>query len=458
MYAFSVSLILICMIATGAARSVAVKLFYQLGFTSPLFVTLLYLLGQSFSVVVYLISVKVKSYRHRKPSPAVCDIEGHQNYSEFAEDSAEEHSLDEYTEKTLEDEIDVTLVLSDFVQWSTVQDISCTSFENECDGEETEETNIHSLDKSKVDQQTLDVGSVALVQKRRGSETGLSGDSSKAVKWVHSIPWYLKPAIPGFCNLCNSAMRWGSLIYVSASVAEIMISGLELVLSVFAARYIRKRIVSSTRWFGVGIVAFGLVLVGTLHLGGSSGNDSGVTSDKVTGMLLILGQCIMSVMQDIAEELFMSEVAFPATLLLGMEGLFGLAFGVLLYVPLAKSIGEDTSATWNHLTISRVNAGFAIFLPFLFTVTGIFNIMATGATSSMTRNVWKNLRTVLVWVFSLSIYYGFHNSALGEPWFVPDSFYTLCGFGIMLSGIYVYYTTPQPSAPTSSSSELVVRK
>jgi hypothetical protein len=66
--------------------------------------------------------------------------------------------------------------------------------------------------------------------------------------------------------------------------------------------------------------------------------------------------------------------------------------------------------------------------------------MATGATSSMTRNVWKNMRTVLVWIFSLAIYYGTGNTDLGEPWVVPDSFYIMCGFFVMLAGIYVYYS------------------
>jgi hypothetical protein len=69
--------------------------------------------------------------------------------------------------------------------------------------------------------------------KHQGSRTSLSAESSKAVNWVHSIPWYLKPVMPGFCNLFNSAMRWGSLIYISASIAKILISGMELVLSVF---------------------------------------------------------------------------------------------------------------------------------------------------------------------------------------------------------------------------------
>jgi heme/copper-type cytochrome/quinol oxidase subunit 2 len=49
------------------------------------------------------------------------------------------------------------------------------------------------------------------------------------------------------------------------------------------------------------------------------------------GIVLIVGQCVISVVQDMAEELLMHEADFPASLLLGMEGLFGLIFGLMLY-------------------------------------------------------------------------------------------------------------------------------
>jgi len=72
----------------------------------------------------------------------------------------------------------------------------------------------------------------------------------------------------------------------------------------------------------------------------------------------------------------------------------------------------------------------------LVTVTGVFNIAATGVTSSMTRNVWKNFRTALIWIVSLIIFYATGNPELGEEWFVPGSFYILIGFTVMLGGLW----------------------
>jgi uncharacterized membrane protein HdeD (DUF308 family) len=83
---------------------------------------------------------------------------------------------------------------------------------------------------------------------------------------------------------------------------------------------------------------------------------------------------------------------------------------------------------------------FAAGLVLLFLVTGVFNIVATAVTSSMTRNVWKNFRTILVWMFGLAIFYATQNEELGEEWLIPESFIVLVAFGVMLYGAHVYYS------------------
>lgn len=443
MYAFAVSLILIGMILTGAVRSVLVKMFYQLGFQSPLFVTMIYLLGQSLSLIVYYISSKIQQHRHQDQLPSTANNNNSNNdrSSEFCE--YQEYELGSYLQKVRRDDledVDTARVLSGYAYQSFLAETLRESPEGD-EGEGgmflpvTDEGDFRSAPPPRP---TLP---------RQGSRTGLTVRSHDAVKWVHRIPWYWKPVLPGFCNLCNAGMRWASLLFVSASVAEILISGLELVLSVCVARLIRRRLVSKTRWYGVALVTIGLVVVGLSNAFGpnssssiGSSSSSGNNNNNVLlGNLLIVGQCVMSVTQDMAEELFIDEAGFPATLLLGMEGLFGLCFGLLLYYPLAHMIGENVSDTWTTLTTSTLNQHCAVTLTLLFTVTGIFNIMATAVTSSMTRNVWKNCRTILVWLISLAIYYVSGNQSLGEAWLIPDSFAILAGFFIMLAGIYVYY-------------------
>ncbi|KAL7532899.1 hypothetical protein ACHAWF_004277 [Thalassiosira exigua] len=237
-------------------------------------------------------------------------------------------------------------------------------------------------------------------------------------------------------------MRWASLVFVAASVAEMLISGIELALSVAATRCVRGREVTPVRWAGVGVCALGIVLVGYFNALNAVDDEAteadGSARDRVIGTMLILGQSVTSVIQDISEEIFMQEADFPPALLVGMEGSFGIVIALLLYRPIAPLLGENPSSLSSDLAESNF-VGLSIGWALLVTITGVFNCASTKVTSSMTRNVWKNLRTCLIWAVGLIIFYATGNPDLGEEWEVPGSFHILLAFSVMLAGIYIYY-------------------
>ena len=127
----------------------------------------------------------------------------------------------------------------------------------------------------------------------------------------------------------------------------------------------------------------------------------------------------------------MHEAAFPATLLLGMEGFFGLLFGVPLYLCFARRFGESPAATRAAIASSPSKAGAMLGLTLLFTLTGVFNIMATNVTSSMTRNVWKNFRLCLCGRRSDIVPLAGRRRPRGGGLSNPV---VLCAFCVMLSG------------------------
>jgi len=401
MYPLHTVLTLVGMITAGAGRIVAVKVYFQIELeqsqsTTPLFVTLLYLLGQALSLGVYFAATRL-GYINGSPSDKVDDklYSAIEMAETHPEDSCDDNNKISPTSSKDDDEIPKAVLESD--------DEPCTI-----------------VPRPKL--------------RRQGSKTGLTEDSKDAVAWVHKIPWYLKPVIPGFFNLCNSALRWACLVFVAASTAEILISGMELVFSSFAARIIRKRIISNRRWMGISIVTLGIVLVGLAKLM----EKKEIEDDErrfLIGNMLIFGQCIFSVLQDLSEEIFMQEANFPATLLLGMEGLFGLVFGVPIYL---LFFAED-------ITFSRFNMEYEFGLVLLVLITGVLNIRTTEVTSSMTRNVWKQFRIILVWILGLSVYYvgsgdRLGELRLGEPWVFPGSVFVLGGFSVILTGVYFYYS------------------
>ena len=53
------------------------------------------------------------------------------------------------------------------------------------------------------------------------------------------------------------------------------------------------------------------------------------------------------------------------------------------------------------------------------------------------------MRTVLVWIISLLLFYITHDDSIGEEWRIPESFFILVGFLVMVSGIWIYYSQKQ---------------
>jgi len=291
----------------------------------------------------------------------------------------------------------------------------------------------------------------SITASKRGSRTGLTEESMLAVEWVHHVPWWMKPIIPGFFNLTNTICRMMALLYLSASIAEMMVSGLELIFSVLAAKVIRKRQISRDRWMGVSIVLVGLLVVGGADFlepassndrnskGESSDDERQSSTDALIGFAFVLGKVLSSVLQDMSEELFMQETNFPATLLLGLEGCAGLLLSVPLYFLVGPYVGEDPMNAFAQIGEKGGYIVYAVFLTVLFYLAGLFQIMGTGVTSSMTRNVWKNLRGLVVWTVGIFTFYAAGSGSIGEEWTIPASLMILGGFSVIMCGIYVYY-------------------
>jgi len=426
------------MILAGSFRSIVVKLAYQSGFQAPLTVTLLSFLGKSLSVLVYWVPKWfAREYYNVLPNTAALRGENDANASSLTDDESDEScsSLELGTpqissvkgskaknscpkEATKQQEREPTIQQQ--FQWSSIVDFYTNALHRSFSSDEIP----------------------------NGSNHGLSSESEKRIRWVHHVPFYVRPAIPAILNLLASALRWTSLVYIDASVVEMMVSGVELTLSVVAARIFRKRIVAPRRWVGVTAVAAGVIIIERANSGKSSGDkeegDMHSTHDVMIGVILILIQSILSVLQDLAEEIFMqvSGSSVPATMMLGIEGLYGFVVGAIIYFTANETLHgiEDANATMTMLRDNAMLRWWLAGLPLIFLITGIFNIKATEVTSAMTRNVWKTLRTGMVWMIALSVYYFGNNPALGEAWHVPQSFVLLFGYMVMSGGILAYYS------------------
>lgn len=420
--------VLVGMIFAGSFRSIVVKLAYQSGFRAPLMVTLLSFMAKSLSLLVYYVSKWMTREYNVLPSASMAMTDDESEGSEESSHSSLElgtvHAsnkhggeIERYSEEPTKQEQERHS--NEQLQWYSVADFYTSALQR----------TYSSIDEIP-----------------NGSNHGLSRESEERIRWVHRVPFYVRPAIPAILNLLASALRWTSLVYIDASIVEMMVSGLELTLSVVAARIFRKRMVAKRRWAGVTAVAVGVIVIERANGGKGGEGDPHTTQDKMIGVILIVIQSILSVLQDLAEEIFMqsSGSSVPATMMLGIEGMYGFAVGAIIYSSANEMLRgvEDIDATIAMLR-DNDNAELRWWLaglPLIFLITGMFNIKATEVTSAMTRNVWKTLRTGLVWVIALGVYYWGNNPALGEAWHVPESFVLLFGYIMMSGGIMAYYS------------------
>ena len=281
---------------------------------------------------------------------------------------------------------------------------------------------------------------------------------------------HLKPIVPGILNLANGICRWTALEMIDASLLVMLIGGMDLILSVLAAKYIRGRGVTTFRWVAVGILVVGVTLVawaglskdialdkeheaeeaknGEVSLEEESSEEEVSAKSQAIGFILVLAQCVLAVIQNLSEEVFTQDGDFPALLLLGLEGMYGALFGLIIYVPLAnnrkleETFDEGTfRETWSILLNDRKLGWFTLFLCLLVSITGVFNIYSVAETSAMTRNLWKNTRAILVWFVGVIAFYGSNDPELpiGEELHEVYSPFQAIGFMIMCLGIYIYY-------------------
>jgi hypothetical protein len=413
--------ILIFMILTGAAKTIGVSIYYQLDFDDPLMASLLFIIGSALALPIH--------YFHPQNSN-----EGTDNDNVEEADEADGEDPTPHIEPGNQD------MSNDEPTTNTEQ----------------------AMKRGKGEVTVHEVKEAAL--RRLGSATGLTRKSKEAIVWVHRIPWWCKPIPPSIFNIIDAVFRWFALVYLPASVSEMLITGLELVFSVVAARMIRKRLVSKHRWLGVGVMCTGLVLVGSSGLfSDSSGSLSQPAEEYAFGIALVFGKIFMGVSKDLLEELFLQESQFPALLLVGMEGGYGLLIGLPLYFLVGPSMGYDPVESFQRIGESALGICYTLVLIAVFLIASISTIMATAVTSSMTRNMWRNFRGLVVWVVGMMVFYatsstkksqesgGSDDIELGEEFLVPGSFMILTGFLVMLGGLSIYYISSTSSSKAADT-------
>jgi len=196
------------------------------------------------------------------------------------------------------------------------------------------------------------------------------------------------------------------------------------------------------------------VSVATLASSGDHGSEdtsaASATSTKssslvVVGIALTLGSQVITAVQIILEEHFLTDSGMEPLLIVGVEGLWGFFFMTFVIYPILwlcpgpdHGHAEDVVDTAYLLQNSWIVQAIAVADLVSCLVYNIVGMKLTAAMSGVMRTMLEATRTLMVWIFNLGWHYFVNpNSMFGEAW-TTWSYLELFGFALLILGQATY--------------------
>jgi len=239
-----------------------------------------------------------------------------------------------------------------------------------------------------------------------------------------------------------------SVLYLEAGLLDMLLNAVQLIGSVFTAKFIRKRAVSLHRWIAVGIVTFGVLILWILptYVFQSYTSTTSSVQQHTIGIFLIILTALLLVVKSIFDELVLQETVFPPILYLGVRSVYAFIMAIPVYFIIAiigqpaGSSGYKEDFAW--MGASKTNVVITVLVILSSFLYDVCNLLSTAYTSSLTANLWKQLRGLTTFVIAITLYYvaqaiGTYN--LGSAWAGWGSVFVLVGYAVISIGVYVYY-------------------
>ncbi|XP_033097769.1 solute carrier family 35 member F6-like [Anneissia japonica] len=250
-------------------------------------------------------------------------------------------------------------------------------------------------------------------------------------------PFVMLP--PALCDMCGTSIMYVGLTLTYASSFQMLRGSVIIFTGLLSVAFLGRKL-QVHHWLGMFLVLIGLVLVGVADIVFKE-KDSKDLNNIITGDLLIIMAQIITAVQMVIEEKFLSKYKIPALQAVGWEGLFGFCVLSVLLVPFFYIHVGSLSTLPEHRLEDAID-GFIqlgnnklLIVAFLGNMISIafFNFSGISVTKEMsatTRMVLDSLRTLVIWCFSLAVGWEKFSGIAG--------FLQLLGFVILVSGTCVY--------------------
>ncbi|KAL3994450.1 EamA-like transporter family protein [Acanthocheilonema viteae] len=242
--------------------------------------------------------------------------------------------------------------------------------------------------------------------------------------------------VPAFCDVLATSIMYISLNLTQASSFQMLRGAVIIFTGLFSVAFLRSCL-QGFRWLGMGFITIGLAIVGVSDIVFGENTNHDINGIITGDLLIIIAQIIVAV-QMVIEQKIVSELNAPPLLVVGLEGLFGLAILTFLLFPMYYIRVPSIFSTNPYHRLEDIFDAFReiksnpwIGCALLLTMISIafFNfagISVTKELSATTRMVLDSVRILLIWLVSIPFF---------DEHFIPLQ---LLGFALLILGMFVY--------------------
>ena len=224
-------------------------------------------------------------------------------------------------------------------------------------------------------------------------------------------------SIPAMCDLCATSTMYLGLTWTYAASFQMLRGSVIIFTGLLSVAFLNTKL-KLYQWIGMFTVIIGLALVGIGDVVFFKGGQHMEKNTVLAGdLLIILAQGIVAVQMTV-EEKIIKKYQVPALQGVGWEGIFGFSVLTILlfpmyftpwHLPASSDFWQDTVRFEDAIDgIYQIGNSWQLLVSTLGLVFSIafFNFSGLTVTKTMsatTRMVLDSVRTIFIWVFSLSI-------------------------------------------------------
>jgi hypothetical protein len=266
--------------------------------------------------------------------------------------------------------------------------------------------------------------------------------------------------VPAVLDAAATMLMCTGLLFAPVSVYQMLRGSMLVFCAIFSVTLLGRRL-HVYNVFGVALALVGITAVGLASVAGE--HDIEARGALMLGIMLMIAGQAMQALQVVAEEHLLQNLLLPPMRVVSYEGIYGIGLCVLVIFPLAYLLpGADYGHRWEDTVDSLVMIAHSGTLVLILLTDAasmllfnMFSMNVTQLSSALFRTMLETLRTFLVWIIDLWIYYRWSQGRFGEAW-TSYSWLQVLGFLIVVAGTWIYGKHPIAIGPQGNETSGLV--